>query len=165
MWGNHLADRAAAGSLTTTSVYSDKGNYENHVYIHLLPSQGAPSLTSSLISDNNWFFGTSDMQLKSTSLINSIYLRRLDHYLLARNQDRASHSLPPKWHNRFIPLDALLWDFSKKTAFLAFHNRIIWDKHWHQGNQAKAIDDPKLKATVSKCPLCAVTDSVYHWNL
>ena len=165
MWGNHLADRAAAGSLTTTSVYSYKDNFENHVYIHPLPTQDASSLTSSLIPDNTWFFGTSDMQLRSPSLMDSIYLRRLDQYLRDRDRDRSSRSLPPKWHNRFIPLAALLWDFSKNPASLAFHNRILWDKHWHQGNKAKAVDDPKLKDTISKCPLCAETDSAYHWNL
>jgi hypothetical protein len=150
MWGNHLADRAAAGSLTTTSVYSYKDNFENHVYIHPLPTQDASSLTSSLIPDNTWFFGTSDMQLRSPSLMDSIYLRRLDQYLHDRDRDRSSRSRPPKWHNRFIPLAALLWDFSKNPASLAFHDRILWDKHLHQGNKAKAVDDPKLKDTISK---------------
>jgi len=60
MWGNHLVDRAAAGSITTTSGCCYKNNYENHVYIHPVPSQDAPSLTSSLIHDNASFFGTSD---------------------------------------------------------------------------------------------------------
>jgi len=87
-WGNHLTDRAASGSLTTTSVYNYKDTYENHVYIHLLPTQDAPFLTSSLIPDNTWFFGTSDMQLRSPSLMDSKYLRHLVQYLLDRNRDR-----------------------------------------------------------------------------
>jgi len=153
--GNHLADRAAAGSLTTTSVYNYKDNYENHVYIPPLPSQDAPSFTSPLIPDNTWFFGTSDMQLRLPSLMDSINLRRLDQYLLARNQDRSLRSLPPKWHNRFIPLVVLLLDFSINPSSFAFLNRIMWDKHRRQGNQAKAVEDPKLNDIISRYPPCA----------
>ena len=42
-------------------------------------------------------------------------------------------------------------------------NRLIFDKHWHSGNRAKAIHSPLQKLQIEKCPFCPNPDSASHW--
>jgi len=48
MWGNHLADRAAAGSLAFFSEYIYKNIYDNILFITALPTVVSPTISSSL---------------------------------------------------------------------------------------------------------------------
>ena len=163
MWGNHLADRAAAGLLATASIYSYKDNFENHLSIFPIPTMTADSLSALLSPPDHWYFGTSDMQMRTPSIMEAVQLARLLRYLRDRDADRAKRRLPPQWSNYQIPLAARVWNFSRTPASIYFHQRLLWDKHWHQGNQAKSAKTAELRALISQCPLCRSTDSITHW--
>ena len=42
-------------------------------------------------------------------------------------------------------------------------NRLIFDKHWHSGNRAKASKSPLQTSQLEKCPFCPNPDSAAHW--
>ena len=165
MWGNHLADRAAAGSLASCSEYMYKNIYDNILFITPLPTVDAPSISPSLSPPSTWYFGNQDRQLTSLSLMDCIFQRRLDEYLRTRDADRDRRHLPPKWQSFNIPLAARMWESPLHPETLTLRNRLLWDKHWHPGNQAKSVTDPSVRDLISKCPLCSCADSVAHWNV
>jgi len=97
--------------------------------------------------------------------MDTIHTNRLKAYLLTRDEYRAKAELPPLWQTLNIPLASELWQFTTNTTNRSLCNRLLFDKHWHGRNQAKAIkDDPILHALTSKCPLCVYPDSVQHWT-
>ena len=96
------------------------------------------SLSALLFPDNIWFFGTSSKQLISPSIMERVYNKRLHKYLLDRDISRFKRKeLPPKWQFFHIPLASSLWQLPHNAATRTMRNRIIFDKHWHPGNEAK----------------------------
>jgi len=85
MWGNHLADQAAAGSFTK-SYYQYNDNSPFTFYINPLPSLDAPTLTPLLSPPSIWYFGKIGGQYTSHSLIDSVHHNRLITYLQTRDQ-------------------------------------------------------------------------------
>ena len=41
--------------------------------------------------------------------------------------------------------------------------KLIWDKHWHKGNQAKRAKSVEERKADANCPICDETDSQQHW--
>ena len=166
MWGNHLADRAASGSLISKLSYQ----YNNDsIYILTLipiPFQYAPELSSQLCPPDFWYFGTINGQLTSKSLVESVHEQRLIRYLADRDESRKNNwQLPPKWQFYNFQLASQLWQLSTNASSRELRNRILLDKHWHGRNQAKSItDDPALHAQILRCPLCLEDDSAEHWT-
>ena len=110
MWGNHLADRAASGSLNTKPTYQYRNDSIYTLYTTPLPSQQASPLSASLSPNNLWYIGKSNGHLTSRSLTQPIHLQRLHQYLLTRDGHRAAADppLPPKWQRINIPLASTL---------------------------------------------------------
>ena len=159
MWGNHLSDRAAAGSLA----YSSQYQYKDSEMLTLipLPTMDALTLTPRLVPQSLWYFGNSAKQLISPSVMDRINQRRLDKYLRDRDKHRAARNLPSQRAELNVPLAAKLWKLSSSTFM---DNRLLFDKHYHSGNLAKKIKDVEEYAIVSKCPLCEQSDSFEHWS-
>jgi ribonuclease HI len=147
MWGNQLADKAAAGSLTK-SYYQYNDNSPFTFYINSLPSLDAPTLTPLLSPPNFWYFGKIGGQYTSRSLIDSVHHNRLTTYLQTRDQYRQKANQPPLWQTLNIPLASTLWQLTTNSTSRSLCNRLLFDKHWHGRNQAKAIDDPALHALI-----------------
>ena len=62
------------------------------------------------------------------------------------------------WSDRTLQHTAIIWELEKADAkCTARAQRIIFDKHWHSWNQAKA--DASIDAT---CELCGEGDSLKH---
>ena len=125
----------------------------------------APSLTTSLSRPNTWYLGRPNRQLSAASISAEVHKGRLLKYLQDRDANRAERLLPPKWQQYNIQLAALLWDLPNKTTAKPARIRLLFDKHWHSGNQIKSIIDPVLRATIGKCPLCVEDDSAAHWSV
>ena len=61
-------------------------------------------------------------------------------------------------------LAAQIYDAHKSFLPQASHIvKLIWDKHWHLGNQAKAAYTAADYNELSTCPLCKEKDSQQHW--
>jgi ribonuclease HI len=164
MWGNHLADRTASNALHTPS-YQYNNNSATILHISNIPPIDIAKLSPTLSPSNHWYLGKTSRQYTSRSLIDSIHINRLNAYLITRDEYRAKAELPPLWQNLNIPLASELWQLTTNTTNRSLCNRLLFDKHWHGRNQAKAIkDDPVLHALTSKCPLCVCSDSVQHWT-
>ena len=164
MWGNHLADRAAAGILSSTKSYQNNNDSVYILNITSLPAQDASTLSSSLTTSGSWYLGRSNRQLSASSISEEVNKQRLEKYLQDRDANRAERLLPPKWQQYNIPLAATLWELpnsNRKTSSI----KVLFDKHWHPGNQIKSIVDPILRATIGKCPLCVEDDSAAHWTV
>jgi ribonuclease HI len=161
MWGNHLADRAAAGCLQTVS-YQYDNLYSNELLLTPLLPFDALTLSPSLAPPGMWYFGNTQRQLISPSVVDRVQSRRFDGYLKKRDDNRQLRdNLPPKWAEINFPLAAKLWK-SNSTTFM--RNRILFDKHWHPGNQAKKAKDTNTRLLMSKCPFCPYSDSLSHWS-
>ena len=164
MWGNHLADRAAAGALTSKKYYQYNSDSAIVLHIESLPTRDAHPLTSALTVPGTWYLGNKDRQLMASSVMESIRKQRLKQYLQDRDAKRKERELPPKWEQYDIPLAATLWKLTNKNASNAFYTRLIFDSHWHPGNQVKSVTDPIQRAVIGKCPLCDHNDSSAHWS-
>jgi ribonuclease HI len=165
MWGNHLADRAAAGALTS-SLYQYQNLFSNAMYLTPFPPMEALALTARLAPLEAWYFGTTKRELLSTSMLDCIHRKRLTRYLVDRDQQRFDRAkLPPKWQHYDIPLAAKLWGISSSAAYRCLKNRLIFDKHFHSGNRAKSIKDPVQSELASQCPFCTCSDSASHWSV
>ena len=97
MWGNHLADRAAAGALTSKKYYQYNSDSAIVLHIESLPTLDAHPLTSALTVPGTWYLGNKDRQLMASSIMESIRKQRLKKYLQDRDAKRADRELPPKW--------------------------------------------------------------------
>jgi len=100
----------------------------------------ALTLTPSLVPTGAWYFGTEKKQLLSSSILNRIHSKRFTKYLMDRDKERHTRAnLPPKWQYYNIPLTAKLWGISTSSTQRYQKNRLIFDKHCHQGNMAKKV--------------------------
>ena len=163
MWGNHLADRVASGTITSSTSYQYKKDSDYIFELIPLPAQNATSLSTSLLPPDFWYFGKEDGQITSGSILDAIKTQRLDSYIKKRDANRRLRDLPPKWSTYNIPLMGTLWQLSAHPQSRTVRNRIIYDKHWHGGNIAKSLTDPTQIIIQSKCPLCHNADSAAHW--
>jgi ribonuclease HI len=87
MWGNHLADRAAAGCLRTSS-YQFGNLYSNELSITPLAPLDALTLSPSLVPSGMWYFGNLQRQLVSPSIVDRVQAFRFDGYLKKRDENR-----------------------------------------------------------------------------
>ena len=166
MWGNHLADRSAAGELNFTTVYCYQNLWSNRLSLTPLPSLDAITLTSALAPPHLWYFGNRKKQLISPSAMDRIHQRGLDRYLVSRDKERWDRAkLPAKWQYINMHLAAKLWKMSSHGPMMCMKNRLMFDKHMHQGNLAKGVRNPKDAEAVAKCPFCIEQDSQEHWAI
>ena len=129
-----------------------------------LPSMDAISLTSSLVPPNSWYFGNRKKQLVSPSMMDRIHRRRLDCYLTTRDKKRfARAKLPSKWQHINFPLSSKIWKLSSHGPMMCMKNRLMFDKHMHNGNIAKGVRNPLDAIVAAKCPFCIEQDSQEHW--
>ena len=163
MWGNHLADRTAAGEFTSPTDYQYDGLFDNLISISPFPTLDASLISSLLPLPNVWYFGSPSGQLKSKSLTEEVNGRRATRYLATRDSYRRDRDLPPKWQNYHLPLTARIWQLKGKQQISNMVNRLIFDKHWHSGNRAKASKSPLQTSQLEKCPFCPNPDSAAHW--
>ena len=140
MWGNHLADRAASNTLHPPS-YQYNNNSATILSISNIPPIDIAKLTPTLSPSNHWYLGKTGKQYTSKSLIDSIHTNRLNAYLLTRDEYRGKADLPPLWQTLNIPLASELWQLTTNTTNRSLCNRLLFDKHWHGRNQAKAIKE------------------------
>jgi hypothetical protein len=148
-----------------TPTYQYNNNSATILSISNIPPIDIAKLTPTLSPCNHWYLGRTGRQYTSRSLIDSIHTSRLNAYLLTRDEYREKAELPPLWQTLNIPLASELWQLTTNTTNRSLCNRLLFDKHWHGRNQAKAIkNDPVLHALTSKCPLCVCPDSVQHWT-
>jgi hypothetical protein len=163
MWGNHLSDRTATGEFNSPTDYQYDGLYDNLISISPFPALDALLLSSLLPLPNVWYFGSPSGQLKSKSLTEEVNSRRAAKYLATRDSYRRERDLPPKWQQYHLPLTARIWQLKGKQQISNMVNRLIFDKHWHSGNRAKATNSPLQRSQVEKCPFCPNPDSAAHW--
>ena len=166
MWGNHLADRSAAGELNFTTEYCYQNLWSNRLSLTPLPSLDAITLTSALAPPHLWYFGNRKKQLISPSAMDRIHQRGLDRYLVSRDKERWDRAkLPAKWQYINMHLAAKLWKMFSHGPMMRMKNRLMFDKHMHQGNLAKGVWNPKDAEAVAKCPFCIEQDSQEHWAI
>jgi len=104
MWGNHLSERVAAGVLTSP-IYQFQYLFDNIHYLTPLTPLNSLSLTLSLVPTRAWYFGTEKRQLLPSSILDSIYSKRLTKYLMDRDKEwHVRASFPPKWQYYNMPL-------------------------------------------------------------
>jgi len=163
MWGNHLSDRTAAGVFYSPMDYQYDGLYDNLLSITPFNRLDAELISPLLAPQNAWYFGTPTGQLRSKSLSEEVSRRRAKGYLAKRDKYRRERDLPYKWQEYHLPLTALIWQLKGKQHISTMVNRLIFDKNWHSGNRAKAIQSPLHKALIEKCPFCPNPDSAAHW--
>ena len=87
---------------------------------------------------------------------------RLMTYLQRRDECRDELLIPrpPKWTDTTPALAAQIYDVPNSSLLNASHSvKLIWDKHWHKGNQAKGVKSVRIK-----CPLCNETESQQHFT-
>ena len=163
MWGNHLADRTAAGIFFGQVEYQYQNLYSNLLSITALPILDVKELSSRLAPMNFWYFGTDEGQLVSTSITDAVQKNRATRYLQKRDGFRAERELPLQWQDYDLTLTATIWQMKKNKQTRTLRNRLIFDKHWHSGNRAKSNKTKSLQSQLEKCPFCPNTDSAAHW--
>jgi ribonuclease HI len=163
MWGNHLADRTAAGIFFGQVEYQYQNLYSNLLSITALPTLDVKELSSRLAPMNFWYFGTGEGQLVSTSITEAVQKNRATRYLQKRDGFRAERELPLQWQAYDLTLTATIWQMKKNVLTRTLRNRLIFDKHWHSGNRAKSNTTQSLQAQLEKCPFCPNPDSAAHW--
>jgi hypothetical protein len=160
MWGNHLSDRSAAGSFSGDMDYQYDNLFSNLLNVTSFPDLDARDISPKIVPTQSWYFGSTTGQLVSTSISEAVGAQRLSRYIQVRDQDRLKRGLSPKWYNYNIPLAALLWQIKSQPHTRTLRNRLLYDKNWHGGNQAKALKPSNHNA---KCPFCQEPDSADHW--
>jgi ribonuclease HI len=165
MWGNHLADRSAAGVLNSP-IYQYQNIFDNILYLTPLPPMDALTLTAQLPPLGSWFFGTEKRQLLSSSALDRIYRKRLITYLKDRDKERLDRAkLPAKWQYYNFLLAAKFWGTDNSSSLRCMKNKLIFDKHCHPGNMAKKFKTLAEYEVAAECPFCFETDSADHWSV
>jgi hypothetical protein len=93
-------------------------------------------------------------------MIEAVQNSRLQRYIRRRDTFRTERGSLPKWFQFNIKLAAAIWQMKALTHSRTIRNRLLFDKHWHGGNQAK---DKHSTINMEKCPFCVSPDSAGHW--
>ena len=153
---NHVADRIAGGTMD----FDIDCEYEHY-------GISATEIMNGLKINYAW-----SMQAKNGTTPNLAGLQhdidnwRLRTYMTERDEFRADLAIsrPPRWTDTTPALAAQIHDVKKSTLTQAsFKVKLIWDKHWHMGNQAKAANSEEQYREIAICPLCQAADSQQHW--
>ena len=151
---NHVADKVTIGNV----------DFDIDCQYELIELQAE---MMDLIQPNSW-----SLQMKdgSTPILASFQQQidnwRLVTYLQKRDDYRAKLAIPrpPRWTDTTPALAAQIYDVHKSSLPQAPHKaKLIWDKHWHKGNRAKAAQTATDYNEQSICPLCKETDFQQHW--
>ena len=120
-----------------------------------------------LILPNSWRLNMKD---GSTPILAGLQQQidnwRLVTYLQRRDEYRSELIIPrpPRWTDITPALAAQIYDVPKSSLLHVFNSvKLIWDKLWHKGNQAKGAKSIEETKEEAKCPLCDGTDSQQHW--
>ena len=74
----------------------------------------------------------------TTSISTDIRTRRLEKYLVTRDEYKAKRGDPPVWAGTKVAFAAKQYQLKDNPrGELARRVRVIWDKGWHGGNKAK----------------------------
>jgi hypothetical protein len=160
MWGNHLADRSAAGTFLGDMNYQYDGLDSNLLFIQSFPTLDALDLSSRLAIGGSWLLGNSRGQLRTESIMEAVQSSRLQQYITTRDSYRTARGVNPKWHRFDIRLAAEIWQMKTQHHSRTLRNRLLFDKHWHGGNKIK---DKNSTTADGKCPFCIEADSAGHW--
>ena len=152
---NHEADRVAGG-LT---------NFDIDCQYNFIQLQ-AKDIMESLILPNSWTLNMKDgFTPILAGLPQQIDNWRLVTCLQRRDEYRAEVIMPrpSRWTNTTPALVAQIYDIPNSTLLHASHSvKLIWDKHWHKGNQAEGVKSVEESKEDAKRPLCDETDSQQH---
>ena len=153
---NHVAD-SVAGGLTDFDIDCE------YNFIELR----AEDIIESLVLSESW---TLNMKDEPTLILAGLHQQidnwRLVAYLKKREEYRAELIIPrpPRWTDITPALAAQIYSLPNSSLLHASHSvKLIWDKHWHKGNQAKGAKSVEENEEEAKCPLCDGSDSQQQW--
>ena len=151
MYGNHLADRAAA---------NDISSLQNFQHIHINTLKTGHILTQAQ-REPYWYVADASRLMTLDTITNAMSKFELRQYLQNRDAKRAKRGAPPKWTTGLsYNIAATQFEMNKKRANIgsaARAIRIIFDKYYQPWNVAKyANRDDAI------CPECGEKDSLQH---
>jgi hypothetical protein len=151
MYGNHLADRAAANDDTAFAQF-DSHPYEELRTGHILAmTQRQPF----------WHVIEKSRLLSLTTITEAVATEEHNLYLQNRDANRAARGIEPKWTTGLsFRLAATQFETNKRranTGSAARAIRIIFDKYYQPWNIAKY-----KKTDNAICPECGLQDSLIH---
>ena len=153
MWGNFMADGAAAGEWD----YEKWGVAGEHKELSVT------EILQALGKDPLWMWVDVNGTPITTSVPDTIRERRLEKYLADRDGYRAARGKPPIWVGTKPAFASLQYKLDKShRGDMGRRVKIIWDKGWHGGNIGKS-DKAELEDTL--CVLCGQPDGQRHWIL
>jgi hypothetical protein len=151
MWGNFMADGAAAGEWD----YLKWGVAGDHREL------GVTEILQGLAKDPLWMWVDVNGTPITASIPNTIREKRFEKYLFDRDGYRAMRGEPPIWDGTKAAFASLQFQLNKTSrGDRGRRVRIIWDKGWHGGNIAKS---GKAEVEDTLCVLCGMPDGQRHW--
>ena len=153
--GNYIADRVAAGDYESLSGYEKLEIIETTTF----------EVITELASIQTWFVATDEGVINLSPLVElaqaneaNLYLTERDVWHHKRLGKDADTPVEVVWSDRTLQHAAIIWELEMADAkCTARAQRIIFDKHWHSWNQAKA--DATIDTT---CEHCGEGDSLKH---
>ena len=153
--GNFIADRVAVGDYGSLSEYKQLNFIETNTF----------DVITDLACIQTWFIASDDGVINLSPLVElaqaneaKLYLTERDvwhHKRLGREKDAPVEAF---WSDRTLQHAAVIWELgTANTKNIARAQRIIFDKHWHSWNQAKADADIE-----TMCERCGEADSLRH---
>jgi hypothetical protein len=131
MYGNHLADRAAA---------DDTSSLQNFQHTHINTLKTGHILTLAQ-REPHWYVADSSRLMTLDTITNAMSKFELKQYIQKRDAKRAEKGEPPKWTTGLsYSLAATQFEMNKKranTGSAARAIRIIFDKYYQPWNAAK----------------------------
>jgi hypothetical protein len=151
MYGNHLADRAAANDKTAFTPF-DSHPYEDLRTGHILAqAQQQPF----------WHVTEASRLISLTTITEAVAKEEHKTYLENRDANRAAREVEPRWTTGLsFRLAATQFETNKRranTGSAARAIRIIYDKYYQPWNVAKYN-----KSNNAICPECGLQDSLTH---
>ena len=153
--GNFIADRVAVEDYGSLAEFPNLEIIETNMF----------EIITDLASIQKWYIVSDDGVVNLSPLVElaqtneaKLYLAERDawhHKCLGRGENAQIESF---WSERTLQHAAIIWELEKTdTKDTAKAQRIIFDKHWHSWNQAKADSEVD-----TRCELCGEQDSQKH---
>jgi hypothetical protein len=152
MWGNHMADAAAAEE------WDDDGwgAHREHTTISIR------DVLKTMALEPMWMWVDMYGTPITTAIPADIRARRLEKYLKRRDEYRAERGAPPVWVGTKVTFAARQYQLKEAPrGEMARRGKVIWDKGWHGGNKAKG----DCTEEDAKCVMCGEVDSQRHWMI
>jgi hypothetical protein len=151
MYGNHLADRAAANDASSLEPF-------DHTIISALKTGHILTYAQ---SQPYWYVANKSRIMTLDTITNAASEHEHQRYLQVRDDIRAKRGAPPKWTTGLsFKLAATQFETSKKHTNIgsaARGIRIVYDKYYQPWNIAK-----HAKKDDAICPECGEKDSLLH---